>query len=116
MSTRTAGPFTEIRADVDLAEPTGADYRTDVHVAGFDRGGVFIHSDSVMFGVAVFDPETGSREAFDLLEDGYRDAVESVVSPDGRTLFAVVLVDAGDDEVLQLLAVDLGTGEVTATG
>ena len=72
-------------------------------------------SDSVMFGVAVLDPATGSGPAYDLLEDGYRDAVESVVSPDGRTLFAAVAVDTSDDEVIRLLAVDLASGQISAS-
>ncbi len=166
------GPFTELRADLDLAELAGADYLSDVHVAGFGRGGAHVvvrdhgapggtlvtlppggdgtgavetaefgrqieyiddlhatrdgrlvvvgqvyppDSDEVMFGVAVLDPETDSGPAYDLLEDGYRDAVESVVSPDGSTLFALVALDVGDDDVIRVLAVDLSGGAITAS-
>lgn len=70
---------------------------------------------STVFGVAVLDPATGEGPAHDLLPDGYRDAAESAVSADGRTLYALVAVDIGDDEVIRLLSVDLDSGEITAS-
>jgi hypothetical protein len=70
---------------------------------------------STFFGVAVLDPETGEGPAYDLLDDGYRDAARSVVSTDGRTLYALVAVDLGDDEAIRLLSVDLDSGEITAS-
>jgi hypothetical protein len=67
---------------------------------------------SPTYGVAVLDPTSGAGPVYELLsEDESEVTVESVVSGDGRTLFAVQSVQTGLDEFARrLVTVDLATG------
>jgi hypothetical protein len=106
---------------VDTVELAQVDFVDEVHATRDGRVVVVGDVDppdfsGTVFGVAVLDPETGSGPVFPLTPGGESRSVSySAVSSDGRTLHAVLELEAGDRDVIRVLSLDLGTGEITAS-